>query len=321
MSQRYRANIPIQAALPAERRAALELALSSRGVPPPPAVIDRAYDEAQRDAAEWRGLLVARVAPPDSALPMPPPFVGAAWLRTLPGRVSSVTAPQTAAEAPEGTGAALLCEAANVAQARDSAFVQALAEADDARARADFTAAGFEHPTDLLFLVAECQSGFDEPPRADLEWLAYRPERHRRLADLVERTYIDSRDCPQLDGVRAIDDVLAGYRATGQFDPDRWLIAVENGRDVGCLLLADHPHDDQWELVYLGVTPEFRGRGYGSALTHHALSMARRASRARVVLAVDAANRPAIEIYRRSGFETWERRAIYLRRFDNPREM
>jgi ribosomal protein S18 acetylase RimI-like enzyme len=86
-------------------------------------------------------------------------------------------------------------------------------------------------------------------------------------------------------------------------------------------LLADHPDDDQWELVYLGVAPESRGQGLGMALARKALAMARRAGRRQLVLAVDAANAPAIEIYRRAGFEAWERRRIFLRRFDKPREM
>lgn len=320
MSQYPADHVQVDAALPSERRAALELALSSRGEPPPPAVIDRALEEAQRDAAEWQGLLVATVAPGNSNVPQRR-LVGAVWLRSLPGRVSSVTSPRTAALAPSETGSVLLRSAADLARSRQSAFVQALAEANDVRAGADFAAAGFEHPADLLFLVADCDSpGVDDGP-ANLEWVPYQPEHHCRLANLVERTYVESRDCPGLDGVRAIDDVLAGYRATGQFDPDRWLIAVEDGQDVGCLLLADHPDDDQWELVYLGVAPEFRGLGLGRALTQRALSMARGAGRARVVLAVDAANAPAIEIYRQAGFEAWDRRAIFLRRFDNPREM
>jgi ribosomal protein S18 acetylase RimI-like enzyme len=49
--------------------------------------------------------------------------------------------------------------------------------------------------------------------------------------------------------------------------------------------------------------------------------MTQAAGRRQLVLAVDAANAPAIAIYRKAGFTAWDRRNIFLRRFDKPREM
>ena len=62
------------------------------------------------------------------------------------------------------------------------------------------------------------------------------------------------------------EEVLSGYRTTGVFDPQRWLLVRQDGEDVGCLLLADHPTSSQWELVYMGLVPEVRGRGLGIEL-------------------------------------------------------
>jgi ribosomal protein S18 acetylase RimI-like enzyme len=327
--------VQISVAKPDERREALAIALGAGGVCASSAVIDRALAESQGRDEEWPGLLVARVVRAadtkagrtanrnDTGIE---PIVGAVWVRFLPGRVGSVTAPQTRMDAPRQTGALLLERAAETASEANVVLLQALVEPEDTIAASEFAAAGFAHTTDLLFLVAQCDgdqsaSRSSRPTENAIEWVAYTAEQHNRLADLVERTYVASRDCPELDGIRAIDDVLAGYRATGEFAPERWLIATQAGHDVGCLLLADHPADAQWELVYLGVAPEFRGRGLGAALTHRALWMASRANRARVVLAVDAANAPALAIYRQAGFETWGRRAIFLRHSDKPREM
>ncbi len=322
----------IEAASPHLRREALELALGYADAPFAQSIIDRAYAQGQRDGDDWQGLLVATDAtaassPPSNATSThaTSPLLAAILVRILAGRIASVAAPQTTSDAPAGTDELLVRRAAQFAQGRDALLAQALLESNDSRAAAAFTAAAFQRTADLLFLVVQC----DASPDADNhdavpsipQWLQYRPEVHDRFARLVERTYIDSRDCPELDGLRAIDDILAGYRATGEFSPQRWLIAENEGRDVGCLLLTDHPSDDQWELVYLGVAPEFRGRGLGLALTRHALAMTRRAGRRQLVLAVDAANEPAISIYHRAGFETWERRSIFLRRFDKPREM
>ena len=109
--------------------------------------------------------------------------------------------------------------------------------------------------------------------------------------------------------------MLAGYRACGTFDPRRWLIAAVGGADVGCLLLADHAADDQWEIVYAGLLPEAHGRGYGLLMAQHARRLARAAGRARLVLAVDAANVPAVKMYERAGFVAWDRRSAIVRIF------
>lgn len=328
-------NVYVEAASERQRRAALELALGAVGAPASQSIIDRAYAEGQRAGEDWRGLLVARIeATGDAARPSSDDaVVGAILVRILAGRVASVGAPRVISAAPDGTAAILVQCAADFSQDEGAVLAQSLLECDDASNAAVFAHAGFEHPADLLFLAARCDEPASDVPSwqlppavlqpisSGLSWLPYGPETHRRFADLVERTYIGSRDCPALDGLRPIDDVLAGYRVTGEFSPQRWLIAVRNGCDVGCLLLADHAADDQWELVYLGVVPEARGQGLGLAMVRHALELARRAGRRQLVLAVDAANAPAIAIYERAGFEALDRRAIYLRRFDKPREM
>ena len=40
---------------------------------------------------------------------------------------------------------------------------------------------------------------------------------------------------------------------------------MNDGRDVGVLLLADHPRARHWELMYMGLVPEARGTGLGPA--------------------------------------------------------
>ena len=77
---------------------------------------------------------------------------------------------------------------------------------------------------------------------------------------------------------------------------------VARGVDVGCLLIADWPQNDQWELIYMGVVPEARGRGYGVAVVRQAQWLAGCAGRQRLVLAVDTANEPAMRVYAAAGF-------------------
>jgi ribosomal protein S18 acetylase RimI-like enzyme len=141
----------------------------------------------------------------------------------------------------------------------------------------------------------------------------YAPAKHARLAQLVEATYRETLDCPSMNGVRSIEDVLAGYKASGRFAPQHWLLATHQGQDVGCLLLTDYPDQENFELVYMGIVPESRGRGWGVELARYAQWRAGQAGRQRLVLAVDALNRPALQAYQAVGFSPWDQRSVYLK--------
>ena len=165
----------------------------------------------------------------------------------------------------------------------------------------------------LLYLVAP-ESEFPQiRPDSPLDFEPYSPASHRRLASVVEATYQQTMDCPGLETVRTTDDVLAGYRQMGVFDPSRWLIVRHSGGDVGCLLLTDHPRHQNLELVYMGVVPAARGKQWGYQIARHALWVAHQVGRRRVVLAVDEANGPALKMYRQAGFEAWERRSVWAK--------
>jgi hypothetical protein len=99
------------------------------------------------------------------------------------------------------------------------------------------------------------------------------------------------------------------------FDPALWLTVQHAGADVGCLLISPERENVQWELTYMGVVPEARGRGFGLAMARHAQWLALESKCGRLVLAADAANAPAIEVYAAAGFTTWDRRSVFLRVF------
>jgi ribosomal protein S18 acetylase RimI-like enzyme len=130
---------------------------------------------------------------------------------------------------------------------------------------------------------------------------------------LVERTYEGTLDCTALNGVRTIDDVINGYQATGMFRQENWMVVRRGDEDVGVLLLADHPTAEHWELMYMGLIPEVRGRGWGGQITRHAQFSAAASNVKRIVVAVDATNVPAVAMYRKAGFEIWDRRTVYAR--------
>ena len=180
---------------------------------------------------------------------------------------------------------------------------------------------GFEPIAELLYLFCPEERLPVSPSAGPVRFESYCRANHERFARVVEATYEETLDCPRLNGLRRIDDVLAGYRATGVFSPGRWLLVRRQNEDVGCLLLADHPGQESCELVYMGLVPAARGSGWGKDVARHAQWLTRDAGRRRLVLAVDSANGPAIRTYAMLGFEAWDRRNVYLRVIDDARRV
>jgi ribosomal protein S18 acetylase RimI-like enzyme len=65
----------------------------------------------------------------------------------------------------------------------------------------------------------------------------------------------------------------------------------------------------------MGLVPSARGCGWGRQIAQHAQYLVQRAQVERIVLAVDAANEPALRMYDRAGFKSWDRRTVYVRFF------
>jgi ribosomal protein S18 acetylase RimI-like enzyme len=260
-------------------------------------------------------------------------LVAAVWLQIQPGCVGSLWPPGVLAGEPGATAVTLIDLATAKAEAEGASLIQSLLETDSGREAAWLTRCGFRNATELLYLVSPREAFPGILPAEELEFEAllelsesikYNTARNSgdfssaqttRLAAIVERTYEGTLDCPAVQGLRSIDDVLASYRAVGVFDPSRWFIVQERGSesDVGCLLLSEHPAQNHWELVYMGLVPEARGRGIGLEIVRHAQWLCGKSRAERLVLAVDAANAPAISAYAAAGFETWDRRSVYLR--------
>ena len=174
-----------------------------------------------------------------------------------------VAAPQLIAGEPDATAIALLDVAAARFAAENVVLLHALPEVDAAADVARYQSAGFAHVCDLSYMVATARGFPLQPPAADLHFMPSGPDEVSRLMAVIQETYEGTWDCPQLNGVRSLDDVMAGYRAVGSFIPGLWFLVQNEGLDVGCLLLADHPSSNHWELIYMGIVPQSRGKGWG----------------------------------------------------------
>jgi ribosomal protein S18 acetylase RimI-like enzyme len=261
--------------------------------------------------------------------------VAAMWTQVQPGRAAGVWPPRLASFAgslPSHTAPSDATDARRAASDRAAAesllaaavdqlsrlgvrIAQALLPCDAVEDASRLQRCGFVHLADLLYLVSLADTFPLEPPNGEFEYEPLSAGNYARLSQVVERTYEATLDCPQLNGVRAMADVLEGHRAVGSFSPSRWLIVRHRNRDVGCLLLAQHASESQLEIVYTGLVREARGHGWGLAITRHAQWLTRSAGCSRLVLAVDAANTPAIRVYTAAGFTPWERRRALLRIF------
>jgi ribosomal protein S18 acetylase RimI-like enzyme len=123
---------------------------------------------------------------------------------------------------------------------------------------------------------------------------------------IIEATYIETLDVPELNGLRNIGNTLEGYastqpRMTQPRIPGTWWVIQDGRVNIGCLLLT--PNDDQHcELTYLGLAPTSRGKGYSHAIMDHLDRWATSHGVERITLAVDIRNTPAIRLYQSRGF-------------------
>lgn len=238
-------------------------------------------------------------------------LVGVVFFQLQPGQTAIVWPPRLAAGEPDETADRLLEAANRKMAASDVAMANVLLETVSETDDAVLFAGGYQPLAKLLYLVCGEEEFPPARPSGPLEYEPYTEAEHDRLVRLVEATYVETLDCPRLNNVRRTEDVLAGYRQTGVFDPSRWLFVRHQGKDVGCLIVTDHPEHGSCELIYMGVTATSRGHGWGKNIARHAQWLTALAGRPRLVLAVDAANSPAIDMYTSVGFHAWDRRTVY----------
>ncbi|HVT90415.1 MAG TPA: GNAT family N-acetyltransferase [Tepidisphaeraceae bacterium] len=198
-------------------------------------------------------------------------------------------------------------------QKKNVNLAQLLLDPSDENVQELYVACGFEMLAELIYLQKSVFEPLHVAFPAGFEIVHYSAESHTDFARAILHSYEQSLDCPRLNGRRDIQDVIAGHKASGIFEPNLWHLLRENGQNRGVLILSPSPHNESVELVYLGIAPEARGRGIGTLLLRHALNAVHGTGRKELTLAVDALNTPALKLYYRHGMKRIASRMALIR--------
>jgi ribosomal protein S18 acetylase RimI-like enzyme len=133
------------------------------------------------------------------------------------------------------------------------------------------------------------------------------------LGTILERSYEQTLDCPGLYGLRRTEDIIAGHKATGRFDPSLWTLLYVDDEPAGVILINPFPGHKVTELVYIGLAPFARGRGLGRQLLRHGLCLLQGRRERSISLAVDQRNTPALALYAAEGFHPAVQRVAVIR--------
>lgn len=249
-----------------------------------------------------RGVLVARRGDAIVGVQICAPLAGASCLFWLPAADDDCV--DALVQAGLAWSASIGCKLA-----------QAVASPDDLPFAQPLVRHGFQWTTRMRQLAHDFA---DLPDEAPTPWRceAYGPSVHADFAAALERTYAGTLDCPELNGRRTIDEILAGHRGQGKFHPEFWWLVHDGTTPVGVVMLVEMPYGMAWELAYLGIVPEHRRRGIARAMTLRALHVLRDQAATHLLLAVDERNAPALRLYQALGFVEIESNEVLLYFFD-----
>jgi mycothiol synthase len=245
-----------------------------------------------------RGVLVARHGADIRGVQVCVPLAGAACLFWLPAADDDCV--NALVQAGLAWSASIGCKLA-----------QAVAAPEDLPFAEPLIRHGFQWTTRMHQFAHHLSELPDELPMR-LRCETYRPSFHADFAATLERTYEGTLDCPELNGKRTIDEILAGHRGQGKFHADFWWLVYDGSTPVGIVMLAEMPDGATWELAYLGIVPEHRRRGIARAMTLRALHALRARVAKCLLLAVDPRNAPALRLYQALGLVEIECNEVLL---------
>ena len=230
--------------------------------------------------------------------------VAGAYMMLLGARVAAVAGVR-AIDNYSNRAVALLGQLVADVRSQGVVQIQAILNSDDSVATEIVEHAGFLPLADLQQLVLPIRV-YEHLPNvalpSGLQWTAASQLPRARVVQAIAHTFIETLDCPELNGLRTPEDVLDGFLDGQSLEQqDEWWMLEGGDKLIGCVLVSRMANGAA-ELVYMGLGPTSRGRGYGRLLIEQAIVAAKRGRCETMVAAVDCSNWPATRLYLQAGF-------------------
>jgi len=239
---------------------------------------------------------------------------GALFYQPVAGASGLIWPPQTQPKTDTRIEHLLIQQACQLLSDQGAKLIQSLLTLEEAFLGAPLERNGFRHITQLRYMRHDLQFPMRFFQAKDqLTYQTYASGEAKLFHQTLLRTYEATQDCPEVNGVRDIEEIIAGHKSQGRHHPDNWWLASDRGQPVGVLMLAEMAEMKSWELLYLGVVAEARGHGIGRELARKALWEALALEAPQLTLSVDVRNHPALSLYKDVGFEAYDQREVYLK--------
>ena len=234
-------------ALPHEIEPAFRLLLSNLGKSEREYRVARAVELVLSGQMDVRGLFVLREAGE---------IAGVIACEPLPGAGSIIWPPVLAGTQNIDLEDLLVGRACDWLLQHRARLAQCLLPPEDALLAEPLLRNGFTRITSLSYLRNSLRREDVPPLVTRLHFEPYDPDNPRLFHETLVRTYQSTLDCPEVNGVRTIEEVIEGHRAQGPFDPGLWLLAFEDNQPIGVLMLGVARPGEEWEVGYMGIVPE-----------------------------------------------------------------
>jgi ribosomal protein S18 acetylase RimI-like enzyme len=241
------------------------------------------------------------------------PVGGAMLGLPIPGAGALVWPPQsTVGMSRRSVEDALVQAASNWLKQRGAKLCQALLTKEDSPLAEPLVRNGYRPITSLVYMRRAAGPLPSASGHPALSYREFDAAGSVLFGNTLMRTYEGTLDCPEVNGVRTITEILEGHKADAGPCGEHWWLALEGDQPIGVLLLSESAEWESWEVAYVGVVPEARRRGFGRELMTKAIVESNAAEAAQLTLCVDARNVPALRLYYEFAFERYAERDVYL---------